>query len=139
MDDEELVLVVADVDCALEVEAEEEVVIALIVLVTADVDCALEVEVKAEEDVIIALVVDVDDELTVLVSLTDPLVVFTAAVAVARLVVDSSAEVVFPLSEPTPVLLLGDPAPTEDAKTFDVPAAVIVCRLEVEDAVVELP
>ena len=108
-----------------------------LVLVAADVDCAFEVEV--EEDVVVALVVDVDDELTVSVSLTDPVVVLTAAVAVARLVVDLSAEVVLPVSEPTPVLLFGDPAPTEDTKTFEVPAAVIVCRLEVEDAVVELP
>ena len=65
MDDEELVVVVADVDCAFEVEV--------------------------EEDVVIALVVDVDAELTVLVFLNDPLVVLTAAVAVAGLVADSSA------------------------------------------------
>ena len=111
----------------------------VLVLVVADVDCAFEVEV--EEDVVIALVLDVDDELTVFVSLTHPLFVLTAAVAVAvaKLVVDSSAEVVFPLSEPTPVLLLGEAAPTEDAKMFEVPAAVMVGGLEVEDAVVELP
>ena len=115
MDDEELVPVVADVDCTFEIEV--------------------------EEDVVTALVVDVDAELTVFVSLNDPLVVLTAvvAVAVAGLVVDSSAEVVFPFSEPILVFLLEDPAPREDAKTFEVPAAVIVCRLEVEDAVVELP
>ena len=110
-----------------------------LVLVVADVDCAFEVEVG--EDVVIALVIDVDAELTVFVSLADPLLVLTAAVAVAvaRLVTDLSAEVVLPVSEPTSVLLLVDSAPTGDAKTFEVPAAVIVCMLEVEDAVVELP
>ena len=106
-------------------------------LVIADVDCALEVEV--EEDVVITLIVDVDDELRIFVSLTDPVVVLTAAVAVARLFDDSSTLVIFPLSESPPVLLLGDSAPTEDAKTFELPAAVIVCRLEVEATVVELP
>ena len=110
-----------------------------LVLVVAGVDCAFEVEV--EEDVVIGLIVGVDAELTVFVSSTDPLLVLTAAVAVAvaRLVIDSSAEVALPVSEPKPVLLLVDPATTEDAKTFEVPAAVIVCRLEVGDAVVELP
>ena len=49
-------------------------------LVVADVDCALEVEV--EDDVVIRLVVDVDDEITVFVSLTDQLVVLPAVVAV---------------------------------------------------------
>ena len=58
-------------------------------LVIADVDCAREVEV--DEDVVITLIVDVDDELRIFVSLTDPVVVLTAAVAVARLVADSSA------------------------------------------------
>ena len=94
--------------------------------------------VEVELEVVIALVVDVDDELEMFVCLTDPLVVLTAAVAVARLVGDSSTLVVFPLSKPTLALLLGDSPPTEDVKKFEVPAAVIACRLEVEDAVVEL-
>ena len=63
----------------------------VLVLVIADGDCTLEVEV--EEDVVIALVVDFDDEVTTCVSLADPLVVLMAAVtvAVAELVVESSA------------------------------------------------
>ncbi len=123
------------------------------VLVT--VDCA--VVVGADEvDLVVA-----GDEPTLFVFLTDALLV-TAAIGVVEVAGQSRTYVVSSPSESTEALFVGNsrdtpPCPfetteivtvciafvfidvlTEDTKTFEVPAAVMLGTLDVEDAVVEL-